>query len=316
MERTGAKITGGYRRGSILRSYTRNWQLYMLLVPTIAFFLIFRYMPMYGIQIAFKNYLPTLGFAGSKWVGFKYFARFFSSYYAGRQIANTFSISLGMLLFSFPVPILIALTLNEMRSRRYKKIVQTITYAPHFLSTVVIIGLIGSLTNIRYGLFNKALMGMGWIDTAIPFATKAEWFRPLYILSGIWQESGWNAVIYMAALSSVDLQLYEAARVDGAGRLRCIWHVTIPWILPTMITMLILNSGKIMNIGYEKVLLMQNSLNISTSDVITTYVYQQGLQNGQYSYATAIGLFNSVINTILIVAINTFSRRVSETSLW
>jgi putative aldouronate transport system permease protein len=316
MEKPTGTTYSGYRRGSNLKSYTRNWQLYMLLIPAVAFFLIFRYKPMYGVQIAFKNYLPTLGFAGSKWVGFKYFARFFDSYYAGRQIVNTFSVSLGVLLFSFPVPILIALTLNEVRNRRYKKIVQTVTYAPHFLSTVVIVGLIGSLTNIRYGLINNALMGLGIIDTAIPFASKAEWFRPLYIISDIWQESGWNAVIYMAALSTVDMQLYEAARVDGAGRLRCIWHVTIPWILPTMITMLILNSGKIMNIGYEKVLLMQNSLNIGTSDVITTYVYQQGLQNGQYSYATAIGLFNSVINTILIVGINTVARRVSETSLW
>lgn len=309
-------IAKAYSRRKVLRSYTRNWQLYLLLVPTIAFFLIFRYAPMYGVQIAFKNYLPTLGYAGSDWVGLKYFSRFFGSYYASRQIFNTLALSFGMLIFSFPIPILIALTLNEVRNRHFKKIVQTVTYAPHFLSTVIIVGLIGSLTNIRYGLINNALMGLGVIDTAISFTSQPEWFKPLYIISGIWQESGWNAVIYMAALSSVDMQLYEAARVDGAGRMRCIWHVTIPCILPAMITMLILNSGKVMNVGYEKVLLMQNSLNISSSDVISTYVYEQGLKKGQYSYATAVGLFNSVVNTVLIVVINKISRRVSETSLW
>lgn len=312
----GIDMAKTLRRRKVLRSYTRNWQLYLLLIPTVAYFLIFRYAPMYGVQIAFKDYLPTLGYAGSEWAGFKYFARFFGSYYANRQILNTLAISFGMLLFSFPIPILIALTLNEVRNRHYKKLVQTVTYAPHFLSTVVVVGLISSLTNIRYGLINKALLETGLMEAAIPFSSRPEWFKPLYIISGVWQESGWNAVIYMAALSSVDMQLYEAARVDGAGRLRCIWHITIPCILPAMITMLILNSGKVMNVGYEKVLLMQNSLNISSSDVISTYVYEQGLKKGQYSYATAVGLFNSVVNTALILIVNNISRRVSETSLW
>ena len=220
------------------------------------------------------------------------------------------------LILSFPAPVLLALCLNEVRNSKAKKIMQTITYAPHFLSTVVVVGLVASLTNINYGLINILLKQAGIIEESINFMTKENWFRPLYIISSIWQETGWNAVVYMAALSSVDVSLYEAARVDGAGRLRSIWHVTLPCIAPTMITMLILNCGKVMNIGYEKVLLMQNDLNMAKSDVITTYVYQQGILKGQYSYSTAVNLFNSVINTMLVVTVNAISRRVSETSLW
>ena len=232
------------------------------------------------------------------------------------MIVNTIVLSFGTLILSFPAPVLLALCLNEVRNSKAKKIMQTITYAPHFLSTVVVVGLVASLTNINYGLINILLKQAGIIEESINFMTKENWFRPLYIISSIWQETGWNAVVYMAALSSVDVSLYEAARVDGAGRLRSIWHVTLPCIAPTMITMLILNCGKVMNIGYEKVLLMQNDLNMAKSDVITTYVYQQGILKGQYSYSTAVNLFNSVINTMLVVTVNAISRRVSETSLW
>lgn len=305
------------KRPDLMRqSFKRYWQLYLFLISTILYFVVFRYLPMVGIQIAFRDFTPKLGYWGSKWVGLKHFSRFFSSYYAERQIVNTIVLSFGTLLLSFPMPVLLALLLNEIRNNRVKRIVQTITYAPHFLSLVVVVGLVSSLTNINDGLINILLQKIGAIETPINFMTKAEWFRPLYIISTIWQETGWNAVIYMAALASVDVQLYEAAEVDGAGRLRRIWHVTLPCIAPTMITMLILNAGKVMNIGYEKVLLMQNDLNKATSDVITTYVYQQGVLKGQYSYSTAVNLFNSVINTALVIVVNAISRKVSDTSLW
>ncbi len=303
-------------RKRLVDSVKRYWQLYLFLLPTIAYFVIFRYAPMVGIQIAFRDFSPKLGYWASRWVGLKHFQRFFASYYAERQIVNTVLLSFGTLFISFPMPVLLALLLNEVRNPKVKRVIQTVTYAPHFLSLVVVVGLVASLTNINYGLINILLKRMGVIETSINFMTEAGWFRPLYIISSIWQETGWNAVIYMAALSAVDVQLYEAAEVDGAGRLRRIWHVTLPCIAPTMITMLILNAGKVMNIGYEKVLLMQNDLNKATSDVITTYVYQQGILKGQYSYATAVNLFNSVINTLLVVVVNAISRKVSDTSLW
>ncbi|MDR1569524.1 MAG: ABC transporter permease subunit [Oscillospiraceae bacterium] len=305
---------GGFHRRA--RWCARNYQLYVLLLPTLAYFVVFRYLPMVGVQLAFRDYFPPLGYWGSPWVGLKHVVRFFNSYYAKRIIINTLTLSFGTLILSFPVPILIALTLNEVHSKAVKRFAQTITYAPHFLSTVVVVGLLSSLTNQRYGIINTALLNMGVVNEPIAFMSSQQWFKPLYILSSIWQESGWNAVIYMAALSTVDVHLYEAARVDGAGRLKSILHITLPSIAPTMITLLILNCGKVMNIGYEKVLLMQNPLNIASSDVITTYVYQAGLRNGQYSYATAVGLFNSVINTVLILCVNTLSGKVSSTSLW
>ncbi len=301
---------------SVAQSLKTYWQLYLFLLPTLAYFLLFRYLPMVGVQVAFRDYMPNLGYWNSKWVGFKHISRFFSSYYAKRMIINTVALSFGTLFISFPVPVILALLLNEVRNSKIKRTIQTITYAPHFLSTVVVVGLVVSLTNINYGLFNVLPKKIGVLDTSINYMTEVSWFRPLYIASSIWQESGWNAVVYMAALSAVDVQLYEAAEVDGAGRLRRVWHITLPCIAPTMITMLILNAGKVMNIGYEKVLLMQNDLNIEASDVITTYVYQQGVLKGQYSYSTAVNLFNSVINTLLVVVVNTISRRVSETSLW
>lgn len=298
------------------RSYTRNWQLYVMLIPTIAYFVIFRYIPMLGIQIAFKDFIPMQGIWGSHFVGFKHFVRFFNGYYAGRLIWNTLSLSFIQLIFSFPIPIILALLLNEVRSQRYKKIAQTVSYAPHFLSTVVIVGLMTSLLSPRNGVVNTGLMALGLIKEPLYFITEENWFKPLYILSTIWQETGWNAVVYMSALAAVDTQLYEAARVDGAGRFRCIINITIPNIAPTMITMLILNCGKVMNVGFEKAFLMQNDLNIAASDIITTYVYRMGIMQGQYSFGTAVGLFNSVVNTTLILCVNAISKRVSETSLW
>ena len=301
-----------------MRKKIKNLDLYLLLLPTILYFVIFRYIPILGIQIAFKDYIPVVGIFDSKWADplFKHFTRFFNGYYSGRLITNTLLLSFGQLLFGFPIPVLLALLLNEVRSKRVKKFAQTITYAPHFISVVVVVGLLDSLLNVRNGLLNTLLVSWGVLQEPVEFLTSPFWFKPLYILSGIWQEAGWGAVVYMAALAGVDQQLYEAAKVDGAGRLKRIWHVTLPGIAPTMITMLILNCGKVMNVGYEKVYLMQNALNISSSDVISTYVYTTGILKSQFSVSTAVNLFNSVINTILILVVNKISRKVSETSLW
>lgn len=296
----------------------KNLDLYLLLLPTILYFIVFRYIPILGIQIAFKDYVPVLGIGGSNWAEpvFKHFIRFFNGYYSKRLIVNTLLLSFGQLLLGFPIPILLALLLNEIRNQKFKKFAQTLTYAPHFVSVVVVVGLMNSLLNVNHGLVNTLLVSLGMVEEPIEFLTSTTWFKPLYIISGIWQEAGWGAVVYMAALAGVDQQLYEAAKVDGAGRLKRIIHITLPCIAPTMITMLILNCGKVMNIGYEKVYLMQNALNIASSDVISTYVYTVGILNSQYSFSTAVNLFNSVINTILILMVNKISRKVSETSLW
>jgi putative aldouronate transport system permease protein len=299
-------------------SYLKSWQLYLLLLPTLLYFIVFRYVPIFGIQIAFKDYMPALGIMESPWAApfFKHFTRFFQGYYAKRLIVNTLVLSFGQLILGFPLPVILALLLNEARSQRFKKMAQTVTYAPHFISTVVLVGLLSTLLNTGNGLINHLLLSAGLIEEPIEFLTEAGWFKPLYIISGIWQEMGWGAVVYMAALAGVDQQLYEAAKVDGAGRMKRILYITIPAILPAMITMLILNCGKVMNIGYEKVYLMQNDLNIASSDVISTYVYKVGILNNQYSFSTAVNLFNSVINTALIIIVNKFSKKVSDTSLW
>jgi len=299
-------------------AYLKSWQLYLLLLPTILYFVIFRYVPILWIQVAFKDYMPLKGLLGSDWTTpfFKHFTRFFQGYYAKRLIVNTLSLSFGQLLFGFPIPVILALLLNEMRSQKFKKAAQTITYAPHFISTVILVGLLNTLLNTNNGLVNHLLLSAGLIKEPIQFLTSAGWFKPLYIISGIWQEMGWGAVVYMAALAGVDQDLYEAAKVDGAGRMKRILYITIPSILPTMITMLILNCGKVMNIGYEKVYLMQNDLNIASSDVISTYVYKVGILNSQYSFSTAVNLFNSVINTALIVIVNKISKRLTDNGLW
>ena len=298
------------------KSLKKNGILYLFLLPMIIYILIFNYMPLAGVQISFKDFVATKGIWGSEWVGFKYFQQFFSSPMFWKLLKNTLVISLYQLVFSFPIPIILALILNYTPNQKLKKITQTATYAPHFISTVVLVGLLSTLLNTGNGLINHLLLSAGLIEEPIEFLTEAGWFKPLYIISGIWQEMGWGAVVYMAALAGVDQQLYEAAKVDGAGRMKRILYITIPAILPAMITMLILNCGKVMNIGYEKVYLMQNDLNIASSDVISTYVYKVGILNNQYSFSTAVNLFNSVINTALIIIVNKFSKKVSDTSLW
>jgi len=292
----------------------KNWDMYLLILPVVAYFIIFKYWPMYGIQIAFKDYIATKGIWGSPLVGLKHFARFFRSYHFESLIQNTLGISIYRLLVGFPIPILLALMMNEVKNQAYKKTVQTITYAPHFLSTVVLVGMMTSMLSPRNGLINKFLNQLGM--EPVYFMAEAGWFKSLYVWSGIWQNMGWNSVIYMAALSGIDPTLYEAAIVDGASKMQRIWHITIPGILPTAITLLILNTGNIMDVGFEKVFLMQNGSNLTSSEVISTYVYKAGLVGAQYSFSTAVGMFNSVINFLLLLAVNKISKKTTETSLW
>lgn len=302
------------RRPSVKRSLRKYWDLYLLLIPVVAYFVLFKFLPMYGLQIAFRDYKPRRGFWGSDWVGFKHFIRFFSTYTCWQIISNTLVLSLLTLLFTFPLPILLALILNEMRDGAYKKTVQTVTYAPHFLSTVVVVGMITAFCSPSTGIVNTLIKAFG--GKPIYFMAKAEWFRPLYVISEIWTNTGWDSIIFLSALSSVDMQMYEAARIDGASRMKMLRYITLPSIMPTIAIMLILHCGRVMSIGFEKVFLMQTDLNIGVSEVISTFVYQQGIRGAQTSYATAVGLMNSVVNFILVIAVNTISKRVSEVSLW
>jgi putative aldouronate transport system permease protein len=280
----------------------------------LAYLAIFHYAPMYGVQIAFKDFIATKGIFGSPWAGIKHFQRFFASHVFWRLITNTLGISFYQLIAGFPFPIILAILLNEARCRWYKKTVQMITYAPHFISTVVMVSIILQFLEPRFGLVNRVLAAFG--GQAVNFIAVPEYFKSIFVFSGIWQNVGYSSVIYIAALAGIDPQIEEAAIVDGASRLQKIRHVDIPGILPTAVVLLILNMGHIMNIGFEKIFLMQNPLNMRTSDVISTYVYRVGLISAQYSFSAAVGLFNSVVNLVLIITVNHIARRLGETSLW
>lgn len=295
----------------------KHWQLYLFLVMPIVLVFIFNYIPMAGIQLAFKKYNMNLGIMGSPWIGFDNFKKFFRNYQFWRLLKNTLTLSLYGMLAGFPIPIMLALLLNSMNNLKYKKFIQTVTYMPHFISTVVMVGLIIQVFNPRiglYGIIYSAVTG----NNAPDVLGSASAFPHIYVLSGVWQSMGWNSIIYMAALAGVDAELHEAAQMDGASKFQRILHIDLPSILPTAIMLLILNAGSIMNIGFEKAFLMQNNLNLRSSEVISTYVYKMGLESatGDYGYATAIGLFNSVINFILIVSVNAVSKKVTEQSLW
>lgn len=295
----------------------KHWQLYLFLVIPIVLVFIFNYIPMAGIQLAFKKYNMNLGIMGSPWIGFDNFKKFFRNYQFWRLLKNTLTLSLYGMLAGFPIPIMLALLLNSMNNLKYKKFIQTVTYMPHFISTVVMVGLIIQVFNPRiglYGIIYSAVTG----NNAPDVLGSASAFPNIYVLSGVWQSMGWNSIIYMAALAGVDAELHEAAQMDGASKFQRILHIDLPSILPTAIMLLILNAGSIMNIGFEKAFLMQNNLNLRSSEVISTYVYKMGLESatGDYGYATAIGLFNSVINFILIVSVNAVSKKVTEQSLW
>ena len=295
------------------RDLILNRYLYLLALPVLAFYIIFRYAPMYGIIIAFKNFNPRLGIIGSKWIGFKNFTDFFSGVYFLRVVGNTLMINLLGLLFGFPVPLLLALMINEVRHLQFKKLVQTITYMPHFISIVVVAGIIITFT-AKNGIINDIIVAFGGERTVL--MRRPELFRPIYITSGIWQEAGFNSIIYIAAIAGVDPELYDAATMDGAGRFRKIWNIIIPSIAPTIVILLILRIGSMMSVGFEKIILLYNESTYQTADVISSYVYRIGLQQFNFSFSAAVGLFNSVINFILVIGANTFSRKIQQSSLW
>ncbi len=291
----------------------RNWQLYLMILPIILFFAIFMYGPMYGAIIAFKDFLPRDGIWGSEWVGLKHFSRFFNSLYFMRVLKNTFLLSLYSLAWGFPAPIILALLMNELKHKVFKSVIQTVTYLPHFISMVVIIGLMREFT-VSTGLFNDLLAVLGF--DRFPLLQLPAAFRTLYISSDIWQNVGWNSIIYLAALSGINPQLYESARIDGANRFKQILHVTLPSIRGTIMIMLILRIGTMLTIGYEKIILMYDPSTYSVADVISSYVYRLGLQKMNYSYSTAVGLFNSVVNFVLLVSANKLSRIFTKSGLW
>ena len=297
-----------------VRYIKRHYQLYLLLLPSLLFFIIFCYLPMYGVQIAFKDFKAVLRIAGSEWVGLKHFVRFIKAPSFLTLIKNSLGISFYTLIVGFPAPVILALIINELKGKKFKKVVQTVTYAPHFISTIAMVSMLNLMLDPSYGMINKVIEFLG--GTAIAFMSEAKWFKTVYVFSGIWQSAGWNSIIYLSALAGIDEGLHEAAMIDGASRIQRIWHINIPGILPTVIIMFIMQIGNFMSIGFEKIYLMQNPLNLEASEVITTYVYKVGLQQVQYSFSSAVGLFNSVINLILLVTVNAVVKRISETSLW
>lgn len=317
MDTTGLYPSGERKRNKTtgLRIW-QNRQLYVFLLPAIILIVIFNYLPMYGILVAFKDFKPHLGIIGSDWAGLKYFDRFFSMPMFSVILKNTLILSFYMLLASFPLPIILALALNSTPNQRLKKLVQTITYAPHFISIVIIVGMINIFFSPSLGIVRNLLNGLGLMDGHLDVLMNASSFPHLYVWSGVWQTLGWSSIIYLSALSAVDPALHESAVIDGATKFQRVIRIDLPMILPTIVILLILESGTIMNIGFEKTFLMQNAFNLSTSEVINTYVYKIGIREAQYSLSSAIGLFNSGINFILILLVNQISRRLGQESLW
>ena len=299
-------------RKRILQSY----ELYLFLLPAILLLIIFNYLPMYGIIIAFKDFKPSLGILDSPWAGFKYFEQFFTMSMFKVILKNTLIISFYTLIAGFPLPILLALTLNSSSARRLKKIVQTITYAPHFISIVIIVGMMNVFFAPSTGIVRNILHSIGFLNGNLEILMSKNSFPHLYVWSGVWQNIGWDSIIYLSALAGVDPSYHEAAVMDGATKFQRVRHIDFPSILPTIVILLILNSGSIMNVGFEKVFLLQNPFNVSTSEVINTYVYKIGIKQAQYSLSAAIGLFNSVINFFMILVVNKVSSKLGQDSLW
>jgi len=294
--------------------FKREWQIYVMLAPMIIWFVVFLYKPMYGLQIAFKDYSIFRGIEASPWVGMEHFNDLFSNSQFLRAIKNTFLISFYSLIFGFPVPILLALMFNEIINAVFKRSAQTIVYLPHFISTVIIAGIVITAFSPSAGIVNTVLSWFG--AEPVYFLTKAEWFRPIFIGSGIWQEAGFSSIIFLAAIAGVNPSLYESAVVDGASRWQMMWKITLPSILPTIIIMLIIRIGNLMEVGFELIILLYQPATYETSDVINTFIYRQGLQSGQYDLAAAAGFFNAVVAFVLVMAANSISKRFSRTSLW
>ena len=294
--------------------FKREWQIYVMLLPTIVWFIVFLYKPMYGLQIAFKDYSIFRGVAGSPWVGWEHFEVLFSNDQFIRAVTNTIKISALNLLFGFPAPIILALMFNEILNASYKKTAQTIVYLPHFISSVIIAGIVITAFSPTAGIVNTII---GWFGfDAVYFLTQPEWFRPIFVGTGIWQEAGFGSIVFLAAIAGVNPSLYESAVVDGANRWQMMWKITIPSILPTILIMLIIRIGNIMEVSFELVILLYQPATYETADVVNTWVYRQGLQSGQYDLAAAAGLFNAVVAFVLVMTANTLSRRYSRTSLW
>lgn len=301
---------------ALKKSLSKYWQMYLLLIPVITYYVVFKYMPMVGAQIAFKNFSFRKGIWGSAWVGLAHFERFFSSSQSITIIWNTLYLGFLTIIFCFPMPIFLALIVNEIRNERFKNTLKTITYAPHFVSTIVVVGMMMSMCSPSTGIINTFAVKLGLFKEPLYLMGSAKYFRTMYVISQIWKDTGWNAIIFISALAAVDTTLYEAAEVDGANRWRQLINITLPSIMPTIIIMLILETGKVLNIGFEKVYAMQNDLNLSVSEVISTFTYKQGLENLEYDYATAVGLFNSVVSFTMLMVVNGISKKFSETSLF
>lgn len=309
MPKTFMKKTNG-----IARYLRENWIFYLFILPAFIDVLIFRYIPMYGVQIGFKDYKVKLGIIGSEWVGLKYFIQFIQSANFLQLMRNTILISVYVLAFGFPVPVIMAFMINEIRNNKLKKLTQMITYMPHFISLVAVVGLVNMLLDRESGIVNIIIKALG--KEQIAFVGMSSAYRPIYVISEIWQHSGWSTIIYLSALSAVDVESLEAAKIDGASRLQKIIYIDLPTILPTIIILLILQSGKMLNIGFEKVYLLQNDLTRDVSEVISTFTYRLGILNSQYSYTTAIGLFNNIVNALVLITVNQLSNALSDTSLW
>lgn len=300
-------------RFGILLDIRKNKLLYVMLVPVLLYYIVFHYAPMYGAVIAFKDFTPRLGIWGSDWVGFEHFREFFTGPYFWRTIKNTVLISFYQLLFGFPAPIILALLLNELKHAMFKRTVQTVTYMPHFISLIVICGILKDFTSSE-GVINDIIAFFG--GERMTFLLEPGLFRSVYVSSGIWQNIGWGTIIFLAALTGIDQEQYEAAKIDGAGRWKQMTHVTLPGLMPTIVILLILDIGRMMNVGFEKIILLYNPGTFETADVISSYVYRVGLQDFNYSFSSAVGLFNSVINFVLLISSNWISRKFNDTSLW
>lgn len=285
----------------------KNYQLYLMVLPAFLLVLLFNYIPMYGLQLAFREFSPIKGLSGGEFVGIKYFAKFIGSYQFSKLVANTFTVSFATLVCGFPVPILLALMINQIRNEKRKVFMQTAIYMPHFISVIAMAGMLFIFLSPSTGIIAHFLALFH--ITAPNFMGEARYFRYIYVISDIWQHAGWNSIIFIAALSNVDAQLYEAAKVDGASRFQRVLHIDIPSLVPTIIIILILNAGKVMSVGFEKVFLLQNDLNLTTSEVISTYTYKIGIISNQISYSTAIGLFNTIINFIFLITVNYISKK-------
>lgn len=297
----------------IFRDLKRRPYVYLMLIPVLSYYAVFHYTPMVGVIIAFKDFSARFGIFGSPWAGLRHFESFFNSIYFTRVVRNTVLISVYDILFGFPAPIIFALLINELKGKIFKRTIQTVSYLPHFISIVVVCGLIRDFFSTT-GIVNSVLGGFGF--PIVQYLNQANWFRPIYIGSNVWQSFGWNSIIFLAALTSINPQLYEASRIDGAGRWKQTLFITIPGILPVVVTLLILRIGNVMSVGFEKIILLYNPMTYETAEVISTFVYKKGILEMNYSYGAAVGLFNAVINCMLLIFANYLSRRINETSIW